>query len=196
MIFSFPVALKLEGRLCLVVGDGSEAAQRLQALAAAGAWLRVISANPSPDLLARAHQHGASVYEREYQTSDLEGVWLAVLCEQDPELALRIGADAAARQVFFCGVDQPAHSSYSHVGVARSGPLFIAIGTEGKAPALARRLKHELARALARPEVSEFVDALVRLRDSAPQAERAALMTREAARFKLEGAFVVEPRES
>lgn len=192
MTFSFPVALKLEGRLCLIVGDAAETVRRLAALAEAGAHLRLVSSNPTPDLLERAHELGASVSRREYRASDLEGVWLAVLCEQNAELAARMGADTDARQVFFCAVDQPSHSSYSHVGLTRSGPLFIAIGTEGKAPALARRLKHELARALASPVVSEFVDALVRLRESAPAAERAALLNREAARFRLAGAFVVD----
>lgn len=196
MTFSFPVALKLDGRLCLVVGDGAEARARLEALAAAGARLHLVSQCPSRELTERARELGGLVSEREYRASDLDGAWLAVLCEQNAELAARIGADAEARRVFFCGIDQPAYSSYSHVGITRSGPLFIAIGTEGKAPALARRLKQELGRALANPAVSEFVDALVKLRESTPRAERGTRLTREAARFRLDGGFVVDAAES
>lgn len=192
MTFSFPVALKLVGRRCLIVGDGAEAVQRLEALAAAGAELALVSANPTSDLRMRASELGAALAERDYHTSDLDGAWLAVLCDQNSELATRIGADAEARQVFFCAVDQPTPSSYSHVALVRSGPLCVAIGTEGKAPALARRLKQELARALENPAVSAFVDALVKLRESAPAEGRGALLTREAARFRLEGAFVVD----
>jgi len=194
MTFSFPVALKLVGRRCLVVGDAAEAVQRLEALARAGAELALVSASPTPDLRSRARELGAALAEREYRTSDLDGVWLAVLCDQNTELAARMGADTEARQVFFCAVDQPSPSSYSHVALVRSGPLFVAIGTEGKAPALARRLKHELARTLGTPVVSAFVDALVRLRENAPPEARAALLTREAARFRLEGGFVVDER--
>lgn len=189
----FPVALKLEGRLCLVVGDGAEALRRLEALAEAGARLRVVSTTPSNELAERTRELGGSLCEREYRASDLEGVWLAVLCEQNAALAERIGVEAEARRVFFCAVDQPAFSSYSHVGLVRSGPLFVAIGTEGKAPALARRLKHELARALSNPVVGEFVDALVSLRETTPRAERATRLTQEAARLRLEGEFVVQP---
>jgi len=192
MTFSFPVALKLVGRRCLIVGDAAEAVRRLEALAEAGAELALVSASPSHDLRLRAGELGAPLAEREYRASDLDGVWLAVLCDQNSELAARMGADADARQVFFCAVDQPAPSSYSHVAVVRSGPLFVAIGTEGKAPALARRVKHELARALGTPALSAFVDALVRLRESAPSEERGALLTREAARLRLEGSFVVD----
>jgi len=195
MTLSFPVALKLEGRLCLIVGSGAEAVRRLQALAETGARLQLVSSNPNPELLERAHELGASVAEREYRAGDLDGVWLAVLCEQDAELAARLKADADALRVFFCAVDQPASSSYWHLGIVRSGPLSITIGTEGKAPALARRLKHELGRALASPGLREFVDTLVRLRESAPQKERAALLAREAARLRLDGAFVVDPLE-
>ena len=196
MTFSFPVALKLEGRRCLIVGHGAEAVRRLEALAEAGASLRVVATSSGGDLASRAHALSASLAEREYQPSDLDGVWLAVLCDQNPELAAQIGADANAREVFFCAVDQPSYSSYSHVGLARSGPLFVAIGTEGKAPALARRMKHELGRALQSPVLREFVDKLVELRETAPEAERAELMTHEAARLRLEGAFVVDAPES
>ncbi|HEY6725518.1 MAG TPA: NAD(P)-dependent oxidoreductase [Polyangiaceae bacterium] len=196
MTLSFPVALKLDGRLCLVVGDGAETLGRLEALAEAGARLHLVTRNPRSELVERAHELGGVVSQREYRATDLEGVWLAVLCEQDAELATRIGADAEARQVFFCGVDQPAYSSFSHVGITRSGPLFIAIGTEGKAPALARRLKHELARALANPALNEFVGMLVKLRDSTPRGERAALLTREASRLRLDGGFVVDAPDS
>lgn len=192
---SFPVALKLEGRLCLVVGNDAEAVRRLEALTESGARLHLVANNPSRELCLRARALGCTLSEREYQTSDLDGVWLAVLCERNAELAARMGADTDARHVFFCAVDQPASSSYSHVGITRSGPLFIAIGTEGRAPALARRLKHELDRALSIPAVTEFVDALVRLRESTPQAQRSARLTREAARLRLEGGFVVDAPE-
>lgn len=195
MTFSFPVALKLVGRRCLIVGDGAEAVQRLEALATAGADLVLVSASPSPHLRSRALELGAALALRDYHTSDLDGVWLAVLCDQNSELATRMGADAEARQVFFCAVDQPAPSSYSHVALVRSGPLCVAIGSEGKAPALARRLKQELARALGNPAVSAFVDALIELRQSAPTEGRGALLTREAARLRLEGAFVVDAPE-
>ena len=195
MTFSFPVALKLVGRRCLIVGDGAEAAQRLEALAAAGAELALVSANPTADVRLRAHELGAALAERDYRTSDLDGVWLAVLCDRNPQLATRMSADAEARQVFFCAVDQPAPSSYSHVALVRSGALCVTIGTEGKAPALARRLKQELARALGNPAVSSFVDAIVKLRENAPTEGRGALLSREAARLRLEGAFVVDAPE-
>lgn len=192
MTLSFPVALKLEARPCLVVGNGDEALGRFEALARAGARVSLVSAAPSPELEARAQELGVEVLRREYRQADLEGVWLAVCCEADTALASRMGADADARQVFFCAIDQPAPSSFSHVALTRSGPLFVAIGTEGKAPALARRLKHEFARVLGTPAVEKFIDALVRLRETAPTEQRATQVTREAKRLRLDGAFVVD----
>lgn len=192
MTLSFPVALKLEARSCLVVGNGDEASKRLEALAGAGARVSLVSPSPSPELEARAQELGVELLHRDYQAADLEGIWLAVCCEPDVALASRMGADADARQVFFCAIDQPAPSSFSHVALTRSGPLFVAIGTEGKAPALARRLKHELARVLGTPAVEQFIDALVRLRETAPAEQRANQVTREALRLRLDGGFVVD----
>lgn len=195
MTASFPVALKLEARPCLVVGNGDEALRRLDALSSAGARVLLVSQAPSPELEARARELGLELLRREYQTGDLDGIWLAVCCEQDAVLASRMGTDADARQVFFCAIDQPAPSSFSHVALARSGPLFVAIGTEGKAPALARRLKHEFARALGTPAVAEFIEALVRLRETTPAERRATQLTRAAQRLRLDGAFVVDESE-
>src|SRR5688572_23458614 len=125
MTSMFPIALKLVGRRCLVIGSGTEAANRAQALADAGAEVELIAAN-------------------EYAESSLHGVWLCVLTERDAELAARLAQDCDARRLFFCAVDQPAFGSFSHVAIARAGSLFVGIGSSGRAPALARRMRELL----------------------------------------------------
>ena len=76
MTSTFPIALKLGQRRCLVVGDGSEAAARAQALTDAGAEVLMVKTS-------------------DYAAADLDGVWLAVLTARttfykpdDPDFAL------------------------------------------------------------------------------------------------------------
>ncbi|HEX6767488.1 MAG TPA: NAD(P)-dependent oxidoreductase, partial [Polyangiaceae bacterium] len=71
---AFPVALKLEGRSCLVVGIGDEAHARAAALEAAGAKVTRV--------------------ERPFDPGDLDGMWLAVFTDRNPELAEVIALEA------------------------------------------------------------------------------------------------------
>jgi len=168
----FPIALLLKGRACLVVGSGSEAASRTQALLEAHARPTVISRTPDEAIRALARAGSIALHERDFIDSDLSGKWLAVLVDQDPTLAAHMASLAEAERVFFCAVDQPEHNSYAHMAQARAGLLTIAISTAGQAPALGRRLREELERLLVAAKMSEFVERLAALRQVTPSSER------------------------
>ena len=189
---SFPVALKLTGRPCLVVGSGRETERRVRALLDAGAQVRLVTPGSAAEFASFAAPPALVVEQREYRSSDLAGVWLAVLCERNPPLAKRMSQDAERCQTFFCAIDQPVPSSFSNVGLARSGPLFVAVGTEGKAPALARRLKDELQRLLDDPTLRAFVEHIIELREHTPAAERAKRLEREMQRLHLKANFALD----
>lgn len=172
----FPVALVLEGRACLVVGSGAEATSRTRALLDAHALPSVVSNAPSPELRALASSGEIELHERQFQDSDLNEKWLAVLVDEDPVLAARLAELAEAKRIFFCAVDQPEHNSYAHMAQARAGLLTIAISTAGQAPALGRRLREELERLLAESQMSAFVAELAALRARTPSAERRSVL--------------------
>jgi siroheme synthase-like protein len=167
----FPVALKLDGRACLVVGTGEEARARAAALELAGA--KVVS------------------IERRFVPEDLDGIWLAVLTDRDAELALFIAREAEARHVFFCAVDQPEVGSYSHVGIARAGPVFAALGTQGEVPALARRLRELLEELFATAGLAAFAERLAALRRNTPPERRREVLNAAVREVRIEGKLVV-----
>lgn len=168
----FPIALVLEGRACLVVGSGPELASRTQALLEARALPIVVSSAPSAELRALAASKRIELRERDFADLDLNGVWLAVLVDQNPALATRMASLAEAQRVFFCAVDQPQHNSYAHMAQARAGLLTIAISTAGQAPALGRRLREELERLLEQAKMTAYVARLAELRARTPSADR------------------------
>jgi siroheme synthase-like protein len=174
---SFPIALKLQGRRCLVVGEGAEAASRAQALVEAGAEVVL-------------------VLPRDYADKDLERVWLAVQTTRDAELAARLAAETEARQIFFCAVDQPAFGSFAHVAIARAGALFVAISSNGRAPSLARRLRELLQALFDRSNLSEYVERLAALRERTPPAERAGVLNAAVVDLELDGKLVIPDRAS
>jgi len=169
---AFPVALKLTGLRVVVLGSGAEAVRRAGALHEAGAVVVVIAARPSPELRRFATESGIVLCEVAFDPSQLDGAWLAVSTDPDPGLEERVADAAEARQIFFCAVDGTKRSTFAHVAIARSAGLTLAVSTSGRVPALARRVREELARLLSEVPLVAFVERLVTLRRETPSAER------------------------
>lgn len=170
----FPIALKLSGRRCLVVGDGEEAEARASALREAGAEV---------------------IRSTGFQPSQLDGVWLAVLTTRDIVLANTMDRECETRRIFFCAVDEPSVGSYAHLALARAGHVTAAIGTNGEAPALARRLRELLAELFERANLAEFSEQHAALRRATPSSERREVLGADVRGLRLDGELVV-PRRS
>jgi siroheme synthase-like protein len=173
---SYPIAIHLEARRCLVVGGGEEAARRAKTMADAGARVHVVSPAACDELIGLAQAGGAELSTRSFTESDLDHVWLVVQTDRDPALAERVGQACSARQLLFCATDHPARNGFSHMAIARAGLVKIAISTDGRAPALARRLREELQRLLDRSGLGALADRLAALRARTPSDERAAVL--------------------
>lgn len=169
----YPVALKLAGRRCLVVGASEDARSRARALREAGAVV-VEAAVFSPE--------------------ELEQVWLAVLAVRDPALAERMDRECAARRIFFAAVDEPAFGSYAHLALARAGNVTVAIGTNGEAPALARRLRELFDDLFARSGLAAFAERHAALRRLTPPERRREVLGADVRDVRLEGALVLPAR--
>lgn len=172
----FFVALDLNGRLCIVIGASEEAAFRARLLG----------------------EHGANVvrFEREPPTdSEIERAWLVVLADRDAELCGRLSAFCEAKRILFCAVDQPGRNSFHHVATTREGEVTVAIGTDGRAPSLARRLREELARVLGASKLAEFSRRLAELRERTPSEQRRARMSEAVAGVRFTGELELPPLE-
>lgn len=184
----YPLNLLLEDRKCVVVGGGAEASLRTGNLLEAGARVLVVGveATPGLDLLASPRLR---IERREFRDDDLDDAWLVVQVTLDAALARRVGALCDARRIFFCAVDQPENSSYAHLALVRAGSLTLAIGTEGRAPALGRRLREEFSRVLSEADAAGEVERLAELRAATPSADRREVLGRAVADVHLTGAL-------
>jgi uroporphyrin-III C-methyltransferase/precorrin-2 dehydrogenase/sirohydrochlorin ferrochelatase len=137
----FPVCLRLAGRAVLVAGGGAVALRKARALAEAGASIRAVA----PSFVGGFGElPDTSLTERRFRETDLDGVWFAVAATDDAAENRRIAACAEARGVW-TNVAAPAEAGdVALPAVARSGPLAVAVSTDGASPALAARLRHEL----------------------------------------------------
>lgn len=182
---TFPLVVELTGRLCLVVGSSHEAASRVRRLVEVGARVRWLGSGE------HAAHPGVEQFEREWQDSDLDDVWLVVLADRDPERARALSAACDARRLFFCAVDQPEWNSFNHVSLIQQGPVQIAISTGGKVPALARRLRVLLEALLGDDRLARFAHALAALRQRTPVPERKRVLEEALSGLEIRGQLVV-----
>jgi len=186
MQHGYPLNLSLEDRKCLVIGGGTEAATRAGNLLEAGARVLVVGEEPIPGL-ELLQSTRLQVEQRAFIESDLDEAWLVVQVSPDTALAREVCQLCEARRIFFCAQDQPRNSSYSHMALARTGSLTLAVATDGRAPALGRKLREELARLLTEAHAAEEVERLARLRDQTPLGERREVLTRAVADVHFSG---------
>jgi precorrin-2 dehydrogenase / sirohydrochlorin ferrochelatase len=145
MQFGYPVFLDLHGVAVLVVGGGPVAARKVAGLAAAGASVRVVAPDVSPDL---DRDQVAELHHRPYEPGDLDGVRLVVTATGDPAVDATVAADATAAGIWVNAADQPSDCTFILPAVTRNGPLTVAVSTDGASPALARRLRDRAAELL------------------------------------------------
>lgn len=144
----FPVALNLAGRRVLVVGGGDEATQKVPRLLAAGAEVTLVAPEVGSTLAQAAAAQSLRWFARAFVPSDVLGAQVVLLTLQDLELARSLRGLARRERFLLGAIDQPAYSDFFLVSVVSSGPVQIAISTNGRAPLLARRLRQALEAAL------------------------------------------------
>jgi precorrin-2 dehydrogenase/sirohydrochlorin ferrochelatase len=136
--------LKLDGRRCLVVGAGAIAAQKIDALLAAGAQVTVIAPEASEHIRAHALEKHLTWIARAFEPEDIEGATLVVAATGEPGVNQQVFRCAEQRGVLCNAVDDAEHCHFYYPAVVRRGDLQIAISTAGHSPALAQRLRSEL----------------------------------------------------
>jgi siroheme synthase-like protein len=151
-----PVFLRLEGRRCVVVGGEAAAATKARACLAAGATVTVVAPEIAPDLAAHA---AVGHVARAYRPGDLAGAALAYATVRDPVVVRQLVDEAERERVLLNVVDVPEACAFFAPAIAARGDLQVAVGTGGASPALAARLRTELATHIG-PEYEPFVAIL------------------------------------
>ena len=140
----FPVFLDLKQRRCLLVGGGDVATRKGRLLAKAGAILRVVAPQISPELRDLVQQCQGEIHLREYQTTDVDDCVLAIAATDIDSLNQTISEDAKAKNIPVNVVDSPALCTYITPAIIDRSPLVIAISSGGESPVLARLIRAKL----------------------------------------------------
>jgi precorrin-2 dehydrogenase/sirohydrochlorin ferrochelatase len=153
--------LRLSGRRCLVVGGGDIGLEKVEGLLACDASVVLVAPDAHPALQQLAQEGSISWVRREYESADLEGCLIAIAATDDTDVNIRVYDDAERRAMLVNVVDVPPLCNFILPAIVRTGPLAVAISTAGASPALAKRMKAEIAEMFGEP----YADLAVMLND-------------------------------
>jgi precorrin-2 dehydrogenase / sirohydrochlorin ferrochelatase len=144
--------LRLKGRRCVVVGGGEVGLEKVEGLLACDAEVTLIAPEAQPELVQLALEGSVRWERREYGgATDLDGALIAIAATDDTDLNIRVFEDAEARAMLVNVVDVPPLCNFILPAIVRTGPLAVAISTAGASPALAKRMKREIAELFGEP---------------------------------------------
>jgi precorrin-2 dehydrogenase/sirohydrochlorin ferrochelatase len=143
--------LRLSGRRCVVVGGGDVGLEKVEGLLACDGDVTLVSPEAVEPLPELAEEGSIRWERRAYDASDLEGTFIVIAATGDTDLNIRVFEDAERRAMLVNVVDVPPLCNFILPAIIRSGPLAIAISTAGASPALAKRIRDEIANEYGEP---------------------------------------------
>ncbi len=143
--------LRLSGRPCLVVGGGEVGLEKVEGLLACDGDVTLVAPAAVPELEAYAAEGSIAWERREFRDPDLDGRFLAIAATADTDVNISVYDGAERRAMLVNVVDVPPLCNFILPAIVRNGSLAIAISTAGASPALAKRMKREIAEAYGEP---------------------------------------------
>ncbi len=162
MNFRYPIFLDLTGKKCVVTGEGFEIAVKVRALLAAAATVTYVHPSAEPVIEELANKGSIHWERRDFMPGDLDGCFLVITDLDDNSEVFKL---AEARNVLCNAVDDPPNCRFSFGSIHRQGDLSIAVSTNGRAPAVAVRLRQWLEREIG----PEYGDLLRLMKEFRPQ---------------------------
>ncbi|MBV9213510.1 MAG: bifunctional precorrin-2 dehydrogenase/sirohydrochlorin ferrochelatase [Actinobacteria bacterium] len=143
--------LRLSGRPCLVVGGGEVGLEKVEGLLACDAEVTLVAPEAIDELRSLAAEGSIRWEPRAFEPADLHRRFIAIAATGDTDVNIAVYDEAERRAMLVNVVDVPPLCNFILPAIVRSGPLAIAISTAGASPALAKRMKREIAEAYGEP---------------------------------------------
>lgn len=160
----YPIYLDIREKRCVVVGGGDVAERKILRLLECGAVVSVVSRKLTTTLVDMV-EYGQIIHvDDNYDQQYLAGAFLVIGATDQEEVNDRIAKDCRARGVMVNIVDDPGRCDFILPSLVNRGSLSIAVSTDGKSPALARKLREDLSVQFG-PEYEGYLDLLGWLRE-------------------------------
>ena len=140
----FPIALHGERLTAVVIGGGSVGTRKALALVEAGARVRVVSLDVTPDLIEAERARRLSIARESYRAGHLDDATLVIAATDSREVNAQIAVDAHSRGKLVNITDFPDEGNFHTMALHRSGDITIAVSAGG-VPGAAARIRDAIA---------------------------------------------------
>lgn len=164
-LVGLPVNLLVAGRRCVVVGAGQVAARKIATLLDLDAVVVVVAPRATDEVRGWARAGRLVLHERPFAPTDLDGAWLAITATGDPAVDRAVAEAGEARRVWVNAADDPANCTVTLLSLVRRGDIVVAIGTNGRSPALAAHLRERIGATIG-PEYEATLELLAEQREA------------------------------
>jgi uroporphyrin-III C-methyltransferase / precorrin-2 dehydrogenase / sirohydrochlorin ferrochelatase len=145
----FAAFLDLLNKKVVVVGGGKIATSKVRALLPCRPQPLLVVAPRASAVIRRAADAGQLRWlQRDYAPADLAGAALTFGATDDRDLNARVAAEARQLGIPVLAVDDVPNCDFIAPALVRRGDVTLAISTSGRSPAMARRTRERLERAL------------------------------------------------
>jgi precorrin-2 dehydrogenase / sirohydrochlorin ferrochelatase len=155
----YMVCLDLRGKRCLVVGGGRVATEKAQGLLDCDADVTVVAPEVDDELATLP----VRVVRRPFSRSDVVRCFLAIAATNDRTVNIAVSAVCAELDVPCNVADDPELCSFILPAIVRRDPIVVGVSTGGASPALAQRIRDDVADLLG-PRHAEVARMLQELR--------------------------------
>ena len=145
----YPMFLNISGKRCVVVGGGKVALRKVRALLEHGASVDVISPDLCPELIDLVQREQVRASRRHYQPGDLRQAFIAIAATDNSDVNQQVVKEARSEAVLVNVADDLENSDFIVPSYVHRGGITIAVSTDGRSPALARKIRTRLEKELA-----------------------------------------------
>lgn len=147
--------LDLRGRDCLVVGGGRVATEKVHGLLDCDARVTIVAPQVDDEL----RRLPVRVLHRPFDVADVDGRFLVIAATNDRAVNAEVSRAAHLVNV----ADDPELCNFILPAIVRRDPIVVGVSTGGASPALAQRLRSDIAE-LVGPQHAELARELAALR--------------------------------
>lgn len=145
----YPLSLNLADKRCLILGGGKVAERKINTLLSCGALVTVVSPELSPTIRALVDKKLLDYHADIYHPRYLQQQFLVFCATDDSELNKEVALDCRERGILVNCASEPELCSFFVPAIFQEGALSLTVSTGGSSPALAVRIRDQLAATLA-----------------------------------------------
>ncbi len=164
----YPVMINIENKNCLVIGGGKVALRKIKSLLDYDVNITVISPELCSELEDILSQNRINWLKKNYNTIDIKDSNFIFVATNDKSVNKMVYKEAKKKNILVNVVDNSDLCDFIIPSKVKRGDLTISISTNGKSPALTKKIREELEERFG-DSYETFVNLLGKVRELASE---------------------------